>query len=192
MTVIRQPALSVATESLERSLLAVMGVKVRGNTRRVAERVIGDYLKACAEDTLRSRMKAETLAMMHMEVGEEIEVHATCKQNLHGQQKTIRRKTGNPRMKWRVTDLGQLRWRVRRMPDSDDVQLGKPAEWNAKAVFLADLKAGGPPGTFENVRRPFDIIGAFNKNKAREILGDYNAEWKTKTIDGTLWVWRIR
>lgn len=191
MVEISRPALVEATEALERSLASALGIRPRGNIARVAEHTVTAYLRARAENTRQNRMKAETVALMHMDIGDEIVIWAKCKQNIHGQFKSIRLKMQNQDMKWRIVEEKPFHWRVRRLPDDGNIQ-HKPAEWNPKAKFLAALPLGGDYEIYPGLKKAHEIIAGNHKNKAREILGDLNAEWRSLRVPEGIAVKRIR
>lgn len=159
---------------------------------RITDRFLAAYRRAAMGKT-GTRLKDTTYEIMALEVGEAVEVEASCKANLHGQFKTIRRKLVEPDRKWRVEQVRPGVWRVERRPDGA-WNLKKSPLRNPKAVFLANLQLDGRAETYPGVTKPNQIINCHTKNKARDLLGDKNAEWSayTSTVNGVVYVRRTR
>jgi hypothetical protein len=146
---------------------------------RITDRFITAYRRAMMGKT-GTRLKATTYDIMALAVGEEIEVEASCKANLHGQFKTIRRKLNEPDRKWRVEQVRPGVWRVERRPDGA-WNLQKSAYRNPKAVFLAALTVGGAARTYPGLAKCHQILNCHTKSKARTLTGDVTADWSGKT-----------
>lgn len=151
---------------------------------RIAERCVRAYLTARGENNFGSRMKGSTLRIYEMEVGDIIEVEATCKANLHGQFKTIRQKTGNDSLKWKCEQISPGKWRVERRENGSTCMFKRPYH-NPKAVFLAEIPVGESM-IYEGLPESNRICNDFTKNKARAILKDGgfegNAEWRARNL----------
>lgn len=182
--------LEEAAHAVKASVKNLTGHTVTDNVaQRIAERVVRTYLIAKGVENFGSRMKDTTVAIMELEVGRSIEVEANCKANLHGQFKSIRRRTNNEDLKWRVEQIKPGLWRVERRGDGS-YNKGKSPTRNPKAVWLASIPINGHK-VFEG-EKAFEIINDFTKNKARAVLDNNEAEWKAKTIPDGIQVTRIR
>ena len=180
-----------AEEAAQQSIRTLIGTRVSGNFRRIAERVLIAYF----EDTsLRSgsRIKDTTEEIMHMEVGATMEVEATCKANIHGQFNTARKKLDNPDAKWKIEPISHMLWRVERVPDGSYVKRKDPKR-NGKALFLAEIPLRRKRLFPERLPKCNHLVNGFTKDRAREILQDPNADWKGRTIaSGHISVTRIK
>lgn len=174
-------ALEEATEALSRALTGVLGIKPTGSLERVAERTITTYLKAMAQVQSGSRMKDSTLAIMNMDVGDTIEVAASSKPNLHGQMKTVRRKSEKPDMKWRIRQVRQGFWEITRRPDGA-YNKARPLDWSPKSQWLAAIPVG-QTRIYAGLTKANQIIGCSAKARARMILEDDTAHWKSRRVE---------
>lgn len=188
---IHKDPLDEATIAVKSALRNISNLTITDSSaRRIAERAVRAYLTVRGENNFGSRMKPSTLRIYEMEVGDIIEVEATCKANLHGQFKTIRQKTGIDDLKWKTEQVRPGVWRIERRPNGS-YNLFKRPEHNPKAMFLAEIPLG-EWRKFPGVKEPNRINTDFTKNKARAILKDNTADWRARTIDGVVEITRIR
>lgn len=180
---IHKDPLREATLAVQASIRNLVGFTPNPKqAERVAERCIRAYLTTRGENNFGNRMKPSTLQIYEMEVGDVIEVEATGKHVLHGQFKTVRMKTGIEDLKWKCEEISPGRWRVERRPNGS-WNRGKNPLNTPKAVFLAGI----PPGEtrfYEGATDAFQLISGYLKNKAREILGNQDVDWRAKRVVG--------
>lgn len=180
-------ALSYATEEASRALKNIMSLtQPEAIVRRLAERTIKAYLSEL-KSGLGPRMKPSTREIMALEPGESCLIQAFCKQNVHGQLKTIRRHCGDYSLKWRIVEESPGHWRVMRLPPGVEPRR-KPPIFNPKARLLASI--GLEPVLVREYRRPMDFMGCNTKARAREILGEPDADWTCASRPEGVLVWR--
>jgi hypothetical protein len=188
---IHKDPLKEATDAVYHAVRNIAMVSISPRVaERIAERAVRAYLTARGENNFGNRMKPSTLRLYEMEVGDIIEVEATCKANLHGQFKTIRQKTGNDQLKWKCEQISPGKWRVERRENGTSQMFKRPYH-NPKAVFLAEIPVG-EWRPFPLAKEPNRINTDFTKNKARAILEDNNADWRARTREGVVEITRIR